>query len=159
LDDCIAADKWILGVCLGAQLLADRLGGPVGRNAWSEIGWWPVARTLEAASDPIFRAFPERLDVFHWHGDTFAIPRHAMHAAYSQGCASQAFRKGRVVGLQFHLELSEEALRGLIDAQDVFEGIYVQTPEVFLASSERFQRLRKANLAFLDSLASEIMRG
>lgn len=159
LDRCIAADKWMLGICLGAQLLADRLGGPVGRNAWSEIGWWPVARTLEAASDPIFSAFPLRLDVFHWHGDTFAIPPHALHAAYSQGCASQAFRKGRVVGLQFHLEFSEEAMRGLIEAEDVFEGHYVQTPEVFLSHTERFQKLRKANLAFLNHLASEIARG
>lgn len=159
LDRCIAADRWILGVCLGAQLLADRLGGPVGRNAWAEIGWWPVNRTLEATADPIFSALPERLDAFHWHGDTFAIPPHAVHAAYSVACAAQAFRKGRVVGLQFHLEFSEEALRGLIEATDVFDGLYVQSPDAFLASAERFRRLRKANLAFLDRLASEIARG
>lgn len=158
LDRAIAAEKWCLGICLGAQLLAERLGGQVVRNAWTEIGWWPVNRTLEAAPDPIFRAFPERLDVFHWHGDTFSIPPHGLHAAYSQGCSSQAFRKGRLVGLQFHMEFSEEALRGLIEAQDRFEGFYVQTPEVFLASAERFQRLRKANLAFLDRLAEEIER-
>lgn len=159
LDRCIAADRWVLGICLGAQLLADRLGSPVVRNAWSEIGWWPVRRTLEAASDPLFSALPEHLDAFHWHGDTFAIPRSAIHAAYSAACAAQAFRKGRSVGLQFHLEVSEESLRGLIEAAEGFDGPYIQTPEVFLASAERFQRLRKANLAFLDRMASEIERG
>lgn len=159
LDRCIAADRWILGICLGAQLLADRLGGLVARNAWTEIGWWPVQRTLEAASDPVFSALSEHVDAFHWHGDTFAIPRHAIHAAYSAGCAAQAFRKGRVMGLQFHLELSEESLRGLIGATDHFEGPYVQTPEAFLAPADRFRMLRKTNFAFLDRIASEIERG
>ncbi|MCB9496055.1 MAG: type 1 glutamine amidotransferase [Fibrobacteria bacterium] len=158
LDRCIEAEVWCLGVCLGAQLLADRLGGDVARNAWTEIGWWPVHRTLEGASDPIFRAFPERLDVFHWHGDTFAVPPHGAHCAYSQSCASQAFRKGRVVGIQFHLELSEESLGGLIEAQGSFDGPFIQEPDQFLADAERFRRLRKANLAFLDHLASEIGR-
>lgn len=159
LDRCVAADRWMLGICLGAQLLADRLGGPVARNAWTEIGWWPVNRTLEAAADPILSVLPERFDAFHWHGDTFAIPPHAIHACYSSACAAQAFRKGHVVGLQYHLELSEEALRGMIAATERFEGNYVQTPEEFLAPAERFQRLRKANLAFLDRIASEIERG
>lgn len=158
LDRCIGAGRWILGICLGAQLLAERLGGPVGRNAWTEIGWWPVSRTPEAASDPILSALPARMDVFHWHGDTFAVPPGAIHAAYSAACAAQAFRKGRVLGLQFHLELSEKALEGLVEATESYDGLYVQSPDAFLPRADRFVRLREANFAFLDAIASEIRR-
>jgi GMP synthase-like glutamine amidotransferase len=154
LDAALAQDRPVLGICLGAQLLADRLGGPVGRNAWSEIGWHPIELTKAATEDAVFSALPQRLEAFHWHGDTFAIPPGALHAAYSSACAGQAFRKGRCVGLQFHLELSPEALQGLIAATDRFEGLYVQPPAEFMARSAAFEALKEANFALLDRLQS-----
>jgi GMP synthase-like glutamine amidotransferase len=152
LDSVLAEDRPVLGICLGAQLLAERLGGPVGRNAWSEIGWHPIDLTREGSDDSVFSALPSRLEAFHWHGDTFAIPPGAVHAAYSKACAGQAFRRGRCIGLQFHLELSPQALQGLVAATDRFEGLYVQQPSEFLARGAEFKRLREANFALLDRI-------
>jgi len=157
LDLVLAEDRPVLGICLGAQLLADRLGGPVGRNAWSEIGWQPVELTKAGAADPIFSALPERFEAFHWHGDTFALPPRGIHGAFSEACAAQAFRKGRCLGLQFHLELSRDALAGLIGATDRFEGLYVQKPEVFLSRTQDFETLRKVNFTLLDRIQKELV--
>jgi len=159
LDEVLLDDRPVLGICLGAQLLADRLGGPVGRNAWSEIGWHPIELTRVGQADPVFSVLPERMEAFHWHGDTFAIPPGALHAAFSSACSAQAFRKGRCVGLQFHLELSREALSGLIDATEHFEGLYVQQPATFLARTQEFEKLRRANFDFLDRIQRVLVEG
>ena len=105
LAETIRARKPVLGICLGAQLLADVLGGKVFQNPVKEVGWFPV-RMLDRAAP--FAAFPEQLTVMHWHGDTFTIPDGARRVAESAACANQAFVHGdRVVGLQFHLELEK----------------------------------------------------
>jgi GMP synthase-like glutamine amidotransferase len=105
-----------LGVCLGAQLAADVLGGPVTRNPQPEIGWHPVTLTAEARQSPIFRELPDRFLAFHWHGDTFAIPPGAVRMAYSELCVNQAFQFGaRVVGLQFHLDYSSAGIQRMVD--------------------------------------------
>lgn len=114
LAEAIAARKPILGICLGAQLLADVLGGKVFQNAVKEIGWFPV-RMLDRSAP--FAAFPERLTVMHWHGDTFTIPPGARRVAESDACANQAFVFGnRVVGLQFHIELEKVGVEDLVHA-------------------------------------------
>jgi len=156
MDRAIVRGRWFLGVCLGAQLLADRLGGPVTKGAYTEIGWHPVRRLPEADDDPLFGALPVEFPAMHWHGDTFAIPPGAVHGFASQACRNQAFRKGRVVGLQCHLEFTREALSGLIDAQDRFEGRFVQTPEQFLSAERDYEGLKGRMFAFLDALAAEI---
>jgi len=159
LDEVLAKDRPVLGICLGAQLLADRLGGPVGRNAWSEIGWHAIELTQAGQADPVLSALPQRMEAFHWHGDTFAIPPGAVHGAFSQACSAQAFRRGRCVGLQFHLELSQKALAGLVDATERFEGLYVQQPATFLARSQEFEQLRRANFDFLDRIQRVLVEG
>lgn len=97
-----AADRPTLGLCLGAQLLAAGLGAAVTADAHREIGWYPV----EAASEgPDLCPWPARAIVFHWHGETFALPAGAVHLARSEACAHQGFQWGaRVVGLQCHPE-------------------------------------------------------
>ncbi len=100
----VAAGKRVLGVCLGAQLIADVLGGKVMQNAEREIGWWPVK--ILAETKPGLGAAATEATVLHWHGDTFTLPSGAVRLAESAACAQQAFAVGaRVLGLQFHLEM------------------------------------------------------
>ncbi|MEN9355687.1 MAG: hypothetical protein RL318_3012 [Fibrobacterota bacterium] len=156
LDAQIEAGTWCLGVCLGAQLLADRMGGPVTKGKYTEIGWHPVRRLPEADGDALFAALPVELLSMHWHGDTFAIPPGAIHGYASPACRNQAFRLGRVVGLQCHLEFTPEALIGLVDAQDRFDGAFVQAPAQFLDRAADFATLKQHLFSFLDQLELEI---
>lgn len=109
----IDADRPLLGVCLGAQLIASVLGARVYPNAVKEIGWFPVTPVTPAAGNA-FR-FPPAQRVFHWHGETFDLPAGAIHLARSAGCDHQAFQIGRhVIGLQFHLDTTPETAAALI---------------------------------------------
>jgi GMP synthase-like glutamine amidotransferase len=98
--------KSILGICFGAQLLARLLGAEVKKNPLMEIGAYPVRLTAAGRSDPLFNGFPRTFPVFHWHGDTFAIPPGAKRLAMDRDCPNQAFRMGSALGLQFHLEIT-----------------------------------------------------
>ncbi len=112
----IKSGKPVLGVCLGAQLIASAMGARVYPNPCKEIGWLPV-RAVRPQADPaypLFR-FPPEVEVFHWHGETFDLPAGAILLASSAGCRNQAFQLGAsVIGLQFHLETTPETLRGLV---------------------------------------------
>lgn len=104
-------NKTVLGICLGAQLIADVLGANVYPNAQKEIGWYPIAR---APNTPNW--LPEKLTVFHWHGDTFDIPAGAIRLASSAACQNQGFLHGnRIIALQFHIETTAESLEDLIE--------------------------------------------
>ncbi len=95
----------ILGVCLGAQLLAAALGAAVYRGPRGEVGAGTVELTAAGRSDPLFAGAPDPLPVVHWHHDTFDLPPGAQLLASSERYAHQAFRVGRSYGLQFHVEL------------------------------------------------------
>ena len=96
----------VLGVCLGAQLLAKAAHGEVGPAAEPEIGWYPVELTAEASEDPVFAGLPERFDAFQWHYYTYGLPAGAVELARSPVC-TQAFRLGeRAWGIQFHAEVT-----------------------------------------------------
>jgi GMP synthase-like glutamine amidotransferase/RimJ/RimL family protein N-acetyltransferase len=127
--DAIRAGRVVVGVCLGAQLVADTLGAPVVRNLHREIGWFPVTLTREAATTGPFAGLPERLTAFHWHVDTFGLPAGARRLAASAGCSEQAFLfDRRVLGLQFHLESTTDTIEGLLDncGADLAPGRFVQ---------------------------------
>jgi GMP synthase (glutamine-hydrolysing) len=101
----VKRDIPVLGVCLGAQLLAHALGANVFRGQQPEIGFAPVELTTEGRRDVIFNGVPSPVPVFHWHGDTFDLPVGAALLASSANYSNQAFRFGkRAYGLQFHLE-------------------------------------------------------
>lgn len=96
----------VLGICLGAQLIARALGARVVRNPEKEIGWYRLQATAAGRGDPLFGTLGERETVFQWHGDRFEIPDQAVHLARSPACPNQAFRYGEnVYALQFHLEV------------------------------------------------------
>jgi GMP synthase (glutamine-hydrolysing) len=132
-DVLLQGQASVLGVCLGAQLMADCLGGVVTRNAHREIGWFPVELTDEARQSPHFRDWPQTFTPFHWHGDTFAIPHDSLHIAQSMACAHQAFVFGdRAVGLQFHLEYYTESIEAMLECCEGEldpQGRFCQSPE------------------------------
>ncbi|MGH7855957.1 MAG: glutamine amidotransferase-related protein [Candidatus Binatia bacterium] len=106
IEQAIEREVPVLGICLGAQLIARALGAEVRPGRRKEIGWYDVATTPEAAGDPLLGHFRPVERIFQWHGDAFAIPRAAVRLASSDLCANQAFRVGRnVYGFQFHLEV------------------------------------------------------
>ena len=106
----------VLGICLGAQLLAKAAGARVVRSPVKEIGTGEVALSGEGKSDRLFRGLPAVLPVFQWHGDTFDIPASGTHLASSTACRNQAFRFGeRAYGLQFHLEVMPEMVEEWAD--------------------------------------------
>ena len=112
LRAAIKADLPILGVCLGAQLLAAALGATVTKNPQKEIGWYPVMREPGADGDPLMEPFGQTETVFQWHGDTFALPKGAVRLASSPLCPEQGFRYGTCQwGLQFHVEVTEAMVR------------------------------------------------
>jgi GMP synthase-like glutamine amidotransferase len=97
----------VLGICLGAQLLARALGARVYRNRVKEIGWFPIDWTESAAGDRLFGDFRSPETVLHWHGETFDLPADAAWLARSERCIHQAFRYGENnYGLQFHIEVT-----------------------------------------------------
>ena len=157
LRGAIGRRKFVLGVCLGAQLLADVLGGPVTQNPAKEIGWFPVRKTPQAAQSPLFDVLPPEFTPFHWHGDTFAIPPGALHAASSEGCAQQAFQfTDRVVGLQFHLDYSVSAIERMVahcgdELHQDHEGPWVETSPERLASAADVQAAEELLYRFLDA--------
>jgi GMP synthase (glutamine-hydrolysing) len=120
----------VLGICLGAQLLAAALGARVFPSGVKEIGWYPLTLTAEAASDPLFRAVPSTFQAFHWHGDTFDLPPGAVRLASSQLTREQAFRAGSTsYGLQFHLEVTPEVISAmLVGAAEELSAARVNVP-------------------------------
>lgn len=154
----VDAGACVLGVCLGAQILADVLGAKVGRNREPEIGWYPIELTTDAIPSPVFRAFPPGVVVGHWHGDTFALPAGATRIASSAACENQAFEYagGRVVGVQFHLEWIAPDIEALLAtcAADLVPGPYVVTAEEF-SVGERVHgpECRQLLYSLLDAMA------
>jgi GMP synthase (glutamine-hydrolysing) len=110
IRQAIARRQPILGICLGAQLIARALGATVRRNSAKEIGWYGLRFTEAAAGDRLLGGLSSET-VFHWHSETFDLPPGAELLASSDLCRNQAFRAGeRVYGLQFHLEVTPEMI-------------------------------------------------
>jgi GMP synthase-like glutamine amidotransferase len=147
IKDAINAGKIVLGICLGAQLIADVLGGKVTRNAYKEIGWLPLQIQPEASEHPIARILAKYPEVFHWHGDTFAIPPGAIHIARSEGCLNQAYViNDKVYGFQFHLETTPASAAALIEhcAEDIDGSRYTQGAQAMLGDAQRFAAINRA---------------
>lgn len=153
----IAGKKIVFGVCLGAQLIADVLGGKVSKNMYREIGWYPVTLTSEAKDSSIFSSLPSEFMAFHWHGDTFKIPPGATRIAQSSGCVNQAFEYGRAIGLQFHLEYSIESINLMFQncGDELMEGKYVQKPGEIISHMHNVQEINRILNLLLDNIERE----
>jgi len=128
IKDVIAQNKPVLGICLGAQLIADVLGSNVLKNEHKEIGFFPLSGNFD---HEISNGWKNQT-VFHWHGDTFDIPDGAVHLASSEATGNQAFLyKDNVLAVQFHLETTEESLLLLYDnaKDEIADAPFIQTLE------------------------------
>lgn len=135
IKSALAEGKPAVGICLGAQLIADALGARVVQNAEYELGWLPISWTEEARAT--FPALPAISTVLHWHGDTFALPPGTTRLAVSEGCPEQGFViPGKCLALQFHLEVDPALVKQFVASQDEWpEGPHVQKPEAILSEA------------------------
>jgi GMP synthase (glutamine-hydrolysing) len=134
----------VLGICLGAQLLAHVLGARVGPAERPEIGWYPVRpRAPEILADPVLNPLDVERPVFQWHSYGFEIPAGAVHLAESDDCPGQAMAyDGIAWGFQFHLELDESMIRRWLSSPGYINELaasgLAQTPEDILDDTGRF---------------------
>jgi len=136
--EAIESGTPVLGICLGAQIIASAMGAEVFPNAHKEIGWFPVhsAPAPHSAENTVF-SFPSETTVFHWHGETFQLPAGAVLLASSPACKNQAFQLGpRVIGLQFHLETTPDSAREIVQncRDELLPAEYVQTEAGILSA-------------------------
>jgi len=145
----------VLGICLGAQLLASALGAKVNANPQKEIGWFPVSLTPEGKQSRVFYGFEPVFTTFQWHGDTFDLPQGTTLLATGEVCANQAFQFGEhAFGLQFHMEVSQKGVKGLIEhgGDELVSAPFIQTAEQMLQSGE-YEENRENLFRFMDELS------
>lgn len=143
----------VLGICLGAQLIASACGAKVYPARQREIGWYPIEVVI---GGPDAFPFPDKAKLLHWHGETFDLPTGAVHLARSAACEHQAFQIGRrVLGLQFHPEVTPESLTLMVDhnREDLVAGEFVQSEAEILSVGEvNFERLGELSGRLLDGM-------
>lgn len=136
IADAIDAGIAVLGICLGAQLIASAKGARVYPGPQKEIGWFPITGTAAA---PNGFNFPASVDVLHWHGETFDLPEGARHLASSAVCKHQAFQLGRrVIGLQFHMEMTRASVDAILHhcADELSVQPYVQSEATLRSTAD-----------------------
>ncbi len=162
IREAIEAERLVLGVCLGAQLVAASLGARVYAGGRREIGWHEVRATPAAAASRLCSALPPAFSAFHWHGDTFDLPTGAVHTASSAAFAHQAFEIApAVLGLQFHLEATPDGVARLLDAcrgELAGGGAWVQSAEEMLGPGASFAVSTALLWRLLDAMERSLTR-
>ncbi len=157
ISQAIEQGKTVLGICLGAQLIAGVLGARVYTNPQKEIGWFPVTKAAGSAQAVLSSELPDSITAFHWHGDTFELPPGAVHLFESEACRNQAFvYAGRVAGFQFHCEITRAGVERLITycGSEIIEEPFIQTAEEMLSDEGRFASVNRIMEQVLDRLVS-----
>lgn len=157
VKEFIALDKPVLGICLGAQIIAAALGEEVYPGPHKEIGWYNLQFFPSLGDFKIFKELPTTKKVFHWHGDTFNIPEGATRIAASQAFPNQGFiYKNKIMALQFHLEVTPASVKDLVEncRDELVEGPYIQSEKKILAEENYFQTNRDVLFQFLDYLCN-----
>jgi len=156
IKKAILKDKTVIGICLGAQLIADVLGAKIYPNDEKEIGWFDISVTEKGADTSILEGIDQHITVFHWHGDTFDLPEEAVHLFESEGCRNQGFLyRENVLGLQFHFEVTEESLGKMVlnGKSELIPAKYVQPGEKILLGNELINMNNIQMYKILDNLA------
>lgn len=139
IRSAIDLGKYVLGICLGAQLLANVLGANVYPHTYREIGWWEIEKTVEGSSSILFNGIPSVFTVFEYHQDTFDLPCGALRLASSKACQNQAFSYGdRVLGLQFHPEFTGQMINGFEQkfGSSLSSSEFIQEPKEWCSRTE-----------------------
>lgn len=157
IRDAIEANKIVLGICLGAQLLADVLGAKVYKNQYKEIGWW----NIQLSDDDNFLNTDKESEysIFHWHGDTFDLPEDSVLLASSAACKNQAFRLGEnVLALQFHFEVTEKNLKRMLEhgVSELNGGKYIQSAGQILAKKQLIEENNQRMFSLLKKMSLQI---
>jgi len=155
----IEAGKPVLGICLGAQLIAEVLGGEVHQGEHKEIGWYPIQLDEDFTRHPLGQTLPHEMTVFHWHGETFTLPPGAQRIASSAVCRNQGFiYHDRVIALQFHLETTPLSAASIIEycGEELSGGPTIQGAEEIMAESGHFSEVNHAMQQVLEYLESEM---
>lgn len=136
IREAVLANKKVLGICLGAQLIGQALGAAAERSPHREIGIWPIELTAAGIADPMLEGFPQQFDVAHWHSDMSGVPEGAEVLARSPGCPRQIIRyHDHVYGFQCHPEMTRSVMTRLADhcADDLDGSTYVQSRDQIIA--------------------------
>ena len=153
IREALDRDMSILGICLGAQLLAKALGGSVARNARREIGWYDVELTAAGRSDPVLEAFSARQEVFQWHEDGISLPPGVVRLAGSEISPVQAFRHGaHAYGFQFHLEASLPLIERWLTVPDHAASLAEEAGNI---DADQIRERAKAAIGPLQALSRE----
>lgn len=158
IKQAIEVGKTVIGICLGAQLIADVLGAKVYRNSYKEIGWFNVSKTPQGEANILLKDIESSFTVFHWHGDTFDLPDGAEHLLQSEACTNQAFLyHDNVLGIQFHFEATQETLTEMIThgRYELIPGKYMQREEAILARTTFIQENNQRLYGLLKKLETK----
>ena len=157
IKNAIEKGKTVIGICLGAQLVAQILGAKVYPNKQKEIGWFPIRLIESAKQHPLFNGLHSEIIVFHWHGDTFELPENAIALAKSAACNNQGFIYSQnVLALQFHLETTRESIQQMIEngRHELTQDQYIQEEKEIENQQEFFEENKKYLFTILDRLAN-----
>lgn len=154
IRSAIDAKLPVLGICLGAQLIADVMGGDIVPNPEKEIGWFPVRGVVQNTGSTF--AFPSTFNAFHWHGETFNLPPQAVLIAENDTCKHQAFQiDEHVIGLQFHLETTAQQVKNMVENchHELIDAPYIQRDADMMAvDDECYGALQQEMANILDYL-------
>ena len=159
IKETIVKNKIVIGICLGSQFIADALGAKVYKNNEKEIGWFDINLPNKGKENWLFGNFETNFKVFHWHGDTFSLPEKSIHLAMSKGCLNQAFLFGeKVLGLQFHFEVTETSLLGMLEngKEELIENKYIQDKEMIIKMAKEYIPINNQRMfSVLDKLSQK----